>query len=155
MNLERSNINIRTIIKSMWAIGIGKIAYDSPHLTFLMTRYEGQTLIGLSLIRIGHNHWLRCGAQLPLAVKKNSTLSDERIADSVECDHCAQPSTSTWNGEKISGVIFLLIQDLMLLILLMLLMLLKPDHASVPVVGDDFDVVFFSFFSLVSGCLTQ
>ena len=31
----------------------------------------------------------------------------------------------------------------MLLILLMLLMLLKPDHASVPVVGDDFDVVFF------------
>ena len=29
----------------------------------------------------------------------------------------------------------------MLLILIMLLMLLKPDHASVPVVGDDFDVV--------------
>ena len=29
----------------------------------------------------------------------------------------------------------------MLYILMILLMLLKPDHASVPVVGDDFDVV--------------
>ena len=114
----------------MWAIGIGKIAYDSPHLTFLMTRYEGQTLIGLSLIRIGHNHWLRCGAQLPLAVKKNSTLSDERIADNVECDHCAQPSTTTWNGEKMF--------DLMLLMLLIVLMLLKDDNVGV---ADIIDVV--------------
>ena len=62
--------------------------------------------------------------------KKNSTLSDERIADNVECDHCAQPSTTTWNGEKMF--------DLMLLMLLIILMLLKDDNVGV---ADIIDVV--------------